>query len=277
MVGHTLAATTFQLWTSRATLGDFKSTPAFRLSEAGGFATIPQNGEIPFDEMSDEKVLRALATKGVSWGLSRQAIINDDLNYITKQPLAYAAAARRLVNTAVYAVLNNNAAIYDSVALFHSTHANLATSAAVPSVESIGVGRAAMRKQTGVRGLEALNVAPAFIIGPADLETKIDQVMTSVADPDGLNSGVANVVRGKMLSVTDAALTDATAWFLAADPTQLDTVEVAYLNGQESPFVESQMAFEKLGWTWRIYHDWAVTPLDYRGLYKNAGSSGGGS
>ena len=52
----------------------------------------------------------------------------------------------------------------------------------------------------------------------------------------------------------------------------VDTVEITYLNGQKTPVIESQISFDVLGMKWRIYIDYGVTLLDYRGLYKNAGA-----
>ena len=61
------------------------------------------------------------------------------------------------------------------------------------------------------------------------------------------------------------------AWYLAASPYDCDTIEVTYLNGSETPTLESNIPFDNLGMKWRIYMDYGVTAIDYRGLYKNAG------
>ncbi len=53
----------------------------------------------------------------------------------------------------------------------------------------------------------------------------------------------------------------------------LITVEVTYLNGNDMPKLESQVGFDFLGIKWRIYIDYGVTVLDYRGLYKNPGKA----
>jgi hypothetical protein len=275
MVGHQTAATTFQIWTGMASLGDFRATKAYRISEAGDLIALPQNGEFKFAEQSDEGVTRTLLTYGAKFGLTRQAIINDDLDYVTKKPAAYARAARRGVNTAVYAFLNNNPAIYDSVVLFHAaTHGNLTASGQAPSVASLNVARAAMMRQKDLSNGAALNIAPEFLIAPPDLFATVGQLVRSIADPDGLNSGVFNPEQGGLTPVFDAALTNTTAWFAAANPNAIDTIEVAYLNGRESPILESQASWDTLGIEWRIYHDYAVTVLDYRGLYKNTGTGG---
>ncbi len=52
-----------------------------------------------------------------------------------------------------------------------------------------------------------------------------------------------------------------------------DTIEVCYLNGSETPIVESRMAFDELGVQYRVYIDRGVTLLGYRGLFKNPGKA----
>ena len=130
-----------------------------------------------------------------------------------------------------------------------------------------------MRKQKNLRAKETLNISPRFLIVPASIETAAEQLLVSIADPASSNANVRNVFANKLQLVCDAELDvySLTAWYLAAQAGLLDTIEVTYLNGQESPFIESQVSFDILGMKWRIYHDSGVTLLDYRGLYKNAG------
>ncbi len=103
-------------------------------------------------------------------------------------------------------------------------------------------------------------------------------LLHSLADPSGNNSGVVNVFRNSMQPVIDAELdvdSGAQPYYFAANPALTPTIEVAYLNGNESPTVESQVGFDTLGITFRVFGDRAVTLLGYRGLYKNPGVTGG--
>jgi hypothetical protein len=278
LIGYTDAGVTFDIWTRPGSNPDFKPTRRYRLSEAGTPQKILQNGEFHHDQMSDQRVQLQLETFGIMFTLSRQAIINDDLSYLTKMPAAYVRGFRRLINRNVYGILNNNTAYQvDNVALFASGHGNLAATPAYPSRAAMGKARAAMRKQKNVRADEFLNVAPAFALAGADLETDLEILLISIADPDSQNANVLNPFRNKMQLVTDAEITSNTStnpdWFLAADPLAVDTIEVAYLNGNSMPTLESQMSFEQLGMAWRVYGDWDIDILDYRGLYKVPGAA----
>ena len=61
------------------------------------------------------------------------------------------------------------------------------------------------------------------------------------------------------------------AWYLAASPMDADTIEVTYLRGNQSPTLESDIPFDILGLNFRMYMDYGVNCLDYRGLFKNEG------
>ncbi len=266
--------TTYQLWTGRGSNPDFKATAAYQISEAGDLVEMTESGEFKHDEMKDSKVTKQLLTFGRSFSISRKALINDDINIITKLPQAYVRAAGRGINRAVYKIIGENPAIYDGTTLFHADHGNLGTGAAI-GVASVGEARKLMRVQKNLRANEFLNIGPRFMLVPAAIETDAEKFLNSVADPAASHAGVTNPFRGKLELVTDAELDgyDANAWFLAADPADIDTIEVTYLNGQDMPMLESAVLFDQLGMKWRIYIDYGITAVDYRGLVKNAGPS----
>jgi hypothetical protein len=64
----------------------------------------------------------------------------------------------------------------------------------------------------------------------------------------------------------------ATAWYLAADPKQIDTIVRAYLAGADRPFLD---AYEERGvdaTSYKARLDFGVGVIDFRGLYKNPGA-----
>lgn len=266
------ARTTYQVWTGRGSNPDFKAAVHYQISEAGDLLPMTQTGEFKFDEMTDQGVTKAVATFGREWGITRQALINDDLGVLTRIPEAYVRAASRGINKLVYKMLGTNPVIYDGKQLFHADHRNLGTPGPL-STTTLSEARAAMRKQKNLRGKETLNISPAFLIVPAALETEAEKILMSISDPASNNAGVANVFRNSLTLVVDAELDDYSekAYYLAASPADIDTIEVTYLNGDDMPKLESQVGFDFLGIKWRIYIDYGVTVLDYRGLFKNAG------
>jgi len=267
------APTTFQLWTSKGSNPDFKAAEHYRISEAGNLERYTQNGTIPYDTgMKDEKVTKAVLTYSKAWGFTREAFINDDLAVLNRVPTAYVMAAKRGINQLVYKMLATNPAIFDAKTLFHADHNNLGTAGPIGKT-TMSEARFKMRTQKDQRGIATLNIAPKYLLVPASLETDASQFMRSEADPSGSNSGVANTFRNAYTVIIDAEL-DAysqDAWYLAADQNIADTIEVTYLRGQEEPTVETHIPFDRLGMDFRIYFDYGVTVLDYRGLFMNPG------
>lgn len=267
------ANTTYQLWTGRGSLTDFKSTTHYQISEAGALEKITQAGEFKSDELIDNGVSKSLATFGKKWGFTRQALINDDLSILTKVPEKYSRSARRGINKLVYGMLGNNPTIYDSKAIFHADHSNLASVGAVINKDSVGAREAAMMTQKNLRGLEILNVNPKYMLIPVALKNTAKIFLKSGSDPDSLNPQIINPYQNAVEAIWDAELDgySSIAWYLAASANDIDTIEVDYLNGDDMPKIESRLGFDFLGIEFRIYMDYGVTVLDYRGLQKNPG------
>lgn len=266
--------TTFQAWTSTGSNSDFKAAEHYRISEAGELELTKQNAQIPYDDaMKDEKVTKSVLTYSKRWGFTREAFINDDLSMLNRVPRAYVAAAKRGLNRLVYKMLATNPVIFDGKELFHADHKNLGTILDVPNEKTMNEARTAMRLQKAIRGLATLNLTPKYMLVPAALETAATKFIYSPTDITQGNSSVLNVFRNSTTLVVDAEL-DAhspTAWYLSADPSAVDTIEVTYLRGREEPTLETHVAFDRLGMEFRIYFDYGVTVLDSRGLYMNAG------
>ena len=264
------APLTYKQWTGKGSNPDFKGATHYQISEAGELEKMTQTGEFKFDEMKDQGVSKSIATFGKEFGITRVALINDDLSVLTRIPEAYVRAAGRGINNLVYKMLTSNPIIFDNRQLFHDGHGNLAVAGEGINIASLSAGRAAMRKQKNLRGKETLNISPRYLIVGPDKETEAEQMINSIVDPSR-NNQVVNPFNNKLEVICDANI-DGNAWFLAADQMDCDGIEVTYLNGNEMPQLESQIGFDYLGIKWRIFMDYGVNILDYRGLYKNAGN-----
>lgn len=262
------APTTFQIWTGRGSNSDFKNATRYRLSEAEELVKMTENGEFTNAEITEASVTTSVATYGRSFSITRQALINDDLGALSTIPAKYGAAAKRMINKMVYEVLVSNPTI-EGAALFDAKHGNTGTAAI--TVEGIAALKSQMARQTNIGGKEALNIQPAYIIVPPELEITAAQLISSAVDPTKANA-TPNPFANRLSVVCDPALTDTKAWYLAAAAGYCPTIEVTYLNGNETPFMESAVQFDTLGIKWRIYQDVGVNLLDFRGLQKSTGT-----
>jgi ATP-dependent protease ClpP protease subunit len=271
--GYAEAEETFDAWTAKGSLSDFKPTKRVDLGLFPSLAQVQEGAEYTYATVGDRGETIVLATYGRMFSITRQAVINDDMDQFTKIPQRMGRAAKRTIGDMVYAILTSNPTMADGVALFHASHANLLTPGA-PAVATIDAARAAMAKQRDKDSIAvALNLRPKYFLGPVELEGTIKSLMASEFDPSKTQR-VPNHVRGSLEVITDARLSSnsATAWYTAADPNQTDTIEVAYLNGNEAPYIESKDGWSVDGVEMKVRIDTGVKALDFRGLQKNAGA-----
>jgi hypothetical protein len=263
---------TFTVWANAASAPDFKNINRTLLSGAPSLLEVKSGGEFKYGSVTDGKETYALATYGRIIGINRQTIINDDLQAFTRLPQLCANAAADLQSDTVYGILTTNAALADGVALFSvATHANLTSSGTAISVDSLGVARAALRKQTGLEG-RPINLTMKTLLVPAAKET-IAQQFASQAYIAAQSSNI-NPFAGQLTVVAEPRLdaNSGVSWYGIADPAQIDTVEYAFLEGSEGVYLESRMGFEVDGMELKVRQDFAAKALDFRGLYKNNGA-----
>jgi len=268
---------TYALWARRApNAPDFKNLSVAQLSGAPDLLQTNEHGEFKYGKMTDGGESYAVLTYGRIVSLTRQAIINDDLRAFERLVSAFGFAARRLENRTVYAQLTANAALADGVALFHGTHANLGAGAgSALQMSALTTARTAMRLQKGLAG-EELSLAPNYLIVPASLEqtayqlTSSNYVPAKQSDVNEFRVGGRTALEAVVEPILDA--NSATAWYLAASNSQVDTVEYCYLDGAEGPMIESDVGFETDGISYKCRLDFAAKAIDYRGVYKAAGA-----
>jgi phage major head subunit gpT-like protein len=274
--GYEEAAENFNIWTGVGTLTDFKTAKRVDLGLFPSLAVVDEGAEYSYATMSDRGVNLVLATYGKIFSITRQAIINDDLNAFTKVPAKMGNASKRTIGNLVYALLIANPNAPDGTALFHANHKNLATGAGtVLAAGSLDAGRAAMGKQTDPDNVkQGLNIRPAYLLTPIALQGTANQVINSQSEPGQNNAAVANRVQGMAQVVPESRLdvNSTTAFYLAADPATTDTIEVDYLNGVQTPTLEQRDGWGVDGVEMKVRMDAGVTLLDHRGLYKSLGN-----
>lgn len=260
------------IWTGEAEVQDFKQNSLVQLSEAPDLEAVPEGGEYKHGSFGDQAEKFSILTYGKLFKITRQALINDDLQAFTRLPQAFGQSARRKECDLVYSVLTGNPNLADGVALFHADHGNVVTGASTFNLAALASGRLKMRLQKGPAGLQPLNLIPRFLIVPAALETTAEQLIASIVDPSKSNDTPnAEFVRGLTL-VVDSRLDDvsATTFYLAASPGQVDTITRAYLAGEGRPYIETKQGWESDGMEIKCRLDFAAVPADYRGLVSVA-------
>lgn len=273
--GYAETPTTFTVWTGEKEVADFKPATLALMSEAPDLLEVPEYGEYRHGILSDSASSFQLATFGRVLRISRQALVNDNLGAFADVPKALGQAARRLEADKVYGLLSGNPTMKDGVPLFHANHGNQAPAGSAPSVEALDAARQAMRKQRGIAGLSFVDPVPRYIICPVELELTFESILADLLSPTkGEKFGPAWM--RELTVVADPRLSEAdpSAWYLSADPAQIDGLVRAYLAGEQRPYLDEFTETKLVDATsYKARLDFAVGVVDYRALYKNPGSS----
>ncbi len=215
--GYEEAPEVFPRFTRAGNLSDFKIHTRTGIGTVASLRKVEEGGEYKHTTIGERGEQIQLATYGELFSITRQAIINDDLEAFTRIPRTLGRAAARTVGDLVFSILIDNPNMSDGKAVFHADHKNLLGSGTAISAASVSKARAAMRKQKD--GDATLNIRPSFLLTPVDIVDTAAVLMSSETNPDQANSRVRNVatVNGALEVLADARLdaASATAWYLA--------------------------------------------------------------
>ncbi len=279
---YSLVPYTFERWTSRGSLSDFKTTKEHEYALGGGdFYKVSEGGELKHSTLQTELLpTRRLDTYGTQFTMTREAFINDDIGFLASMPAQYVRVAKRKINRQVYELLFQNGNIFDGKPLFDTAHKNLVSTGSAPSIKVLEQMILQMGMQTDQFG-ESIQVEPASIIVPVGYGMRLAQLLgTAEIDVDGIGNHTINVLnsqyRSKIQIIEEGTLnllagTNACPWFMAADPRLVKGVQVDYLNGVAAPSFRRSEKAGYLGFLWDIWLDWGVNVTDFRGLLRNNG------
>lgn len=275
-------ATTPDTWSrfcGTGTITDFRAHPRYLrgtfsslddLNEAGEF----RNKAIP--DGSRESITGK--TKGNIVGLSRQAMINDDMGVFSGVAVDLGRAAKLTIEKDVYALLAMNGGLGpvmgDGKTLFHADHGNLvaAGSGSAPGVTSFDNARVAMASQMDLSGNEFLDIRPQSWLGPLSLGGSVRVIVGAPYDTEVAGKlQVPNKVQALVSDIIDTPRMTGTGWDMFADKDTAPAIEVAFLNGVQEPFLDSEMGWRLDGTEWKVRIDYGVGGLNWRSAYRNPG------
>lgn len=279
--GYDAAPRTFTGWARRGTLPDYRATTRVQLSNMPALLKVREHGEYERGTLTEGKEIISLSKWGRVVGITREVIINDNLDAFTRIPEGFGVSAANLESDIVYSVLLANAAMNDGTALFHANHNNLGSATALGAAP-IGVGYTSMMLQKGLDGITPLSVTPQYLLAPPALITTVQQLLTTLTPAQTSNvvpefvRNLIPVIEPRLQSgVTVDGVTyagSATAYYLIAAPTTIDTVEYVYLEGEEGVYTETRNGFDVDGVEVKARLDFGAAPMDWRSMYRNPGA-----
>lgn len=279
--GYAAAERTFTPWARQATLPDFKEVSRVALSGAPALKRVLEGAEYEYGEIGASGEKYRVQKYGRIVAITWETIVNDDLNAFTNIPLMFGASAAALESDIVYAILTSNPLMSDGKALFSADHGNIGNPAAAlidainPDPEVPNPLAEMRRKMVLQKGLDEryITVRPRYLIVPPSLEEAALKVTNSAIVAAQANN--ANLIGPSLTPIVEPRLEDASAqgWYGAAEPGLIDTVEYAYLEGNEGVFTETRQGFDVDGMRVKCRHVFGAKAIDWRGLYRNAGAA----
>lgn len=273
MLADYRGVTEFDIW--RLLTGDPVPVNDFRNQERtrfGGYGDLPvvleKGNYSALGSPGDEAANYAITKRGGTETVTLEMIKNDDVGAIQRIPTRLSRAAKRTLSKFVLDFIRANPAIYDGKAFFHADHGNLHTAAL--SAASYAAARLAMVKQQEFGTTDAIGVGPKNLWVPPELEEAAYDIFQRSTNLD------KTFVQSLVPTIVPVWYwTDANDWAVSADPLDIPTVEIGFLDGndepelfvQDSPTVGSFFTNDQI--TYKIRHIYGGAVVDFRGVAKS--------
>lgn len=277
LAAYALKPYTWSRFCKRGSVTDFRAHNRYRRGGLGNLQTKNELGEYKNVAMSDgEKTSIAATTKGLILNISREMIINDDLNALTGQSTDLGLSAARTIEDDVYAVLLSNSGLgpvmSDGKTLIHADHGNVATGAAM-AVDVFDAMRTLMERQKDVGGKNYIDLSPDVLLCPTELHGSALVINNAEFDTSVSNKfQVPNKVRGLFRDIVKTPRLTGEPYWMFAPASESAAIEVAFLDGNSEPYLEMETAFDTDGGRYKVRLDYGVAGHDWRGAVRNAGA-----
>lgn len=239
-------------------VNDFKALTSYRLNGGMKFEKVAPGGELKNAAVSDESRTISAETYGIMTSVTRNDLINDDLGALTAVPQRIGRGGALKLNDIFWA------SFQDDSAFFTTGRGNKKATAGALSLSNLKAIATLFRKLKDPDG-NPVAVEPRVLLVPSDIELAAAEIMGSALLVGGSSAAPnVNVLAGRYQVVSTSYLSSAEDYYLLASPADMPVMEVAFLNGVQSPVVETAEAdFNTLGVQMRGYFDFGVAKAEY--------------
>src|SRR5262245_5008379 len=239
----------------KVTASDFRNINSIASSERPDLSFVEEKAEYLETPMRDRKVTYTVSKFGNVFSISMEAEINDELRIFGKTAAKFGRAAWRKVNRDVMntRLFANPTVTFDdgSNTLFHATRNNTQAYGTGPTPETIADVLGRMMAQTYIAPISGgttteIMVTPVtLIVHPRDFylaKQSIDSDVIVLGGGTTTPRGERNYVGDSIRNVIACPFgTTAGQFIAAADPNVVDIIEIAFLDGKDTPDVISEM------------------------------------
>jgi hypothetical protein len=259
LAGFNSVESTWRSISSVRSVNDFKTLTSYRLNGGFKFDKVANGGELKNAAASEESRTISADTYGIMTSVTRTDLINDDLSALTAVPQRIGRGGALKLNDVFWADF------VDDASFFTSARGNLSAGSLALSLANLKALATKFRKLKDPDG-NPVAVEPRILLVPVELELTAAEIMGSTLIQSGATGGQPdrNVLAGRYQVVTSTYLSNTTDYYLLASPADMPVMEVAFLNGVQSPVVETAEAdFNVLGIQMRGYFDFGVAKAEY--------------
>lgn len=246
-------------------VSDYKQFSTYVLNSKGDYEEVANGGTIPTGELAETGYNNQLKRYGLMFSIDEMDIINDDMNAINQRAFQFGRKASLKLNKVFWTLFQAD------TDFFKVANNNIVSSAGALSADSLAKLVKAFRKQTDING-DILGYEPRILLVPAALEVEAQKLYFDAEIRDTTASKqylTGNPWRNKFIPVASAYLTSDDDYYLLADPTIAATMQVAFLNGQQAPVVESNPTnFDTFGISYRGKFSFGVAFMDTKAGIK---------
>ncbi len=216
--------------------------------------------------------------RGRTFSITREMIMADDLRKLRGIGPGMGRAAARTLEKFVWNLIIGNTLgggintdlVSDGTAIYTAGHANLG--AAALDNDSMEAALIRLMLQTDEDSNETLGFMQPWLIVPVELSPTADRVINSELISGSTNNDRnANFKKADILVVPYLG-SDANNWYLAAKQSDLDSVELGFVEGEQEPTVLIQddprvgAVFTNERITYKVRHEYGGAVTAFQGL-----------
>lgn len=262
---------------------DFKAVTSYRMLDSLEYEEVGPGGELVHGSVTEGSYTRQAKTYGKMVAITRTDIINDDLQAFDDMRVRIGRGGLAKFNEVVWTKFLNN-----SDNFWHTNNGNVSTGSpgSVLGTDGAGLQNAVLKfRKLLSADNKSIDGEPELLVAPPELEfnaLRLWQSTNLVATGDtDTTVPSANVFGGRYKPIIQRRLSDSaftgystTAWYLLRNPAIAAVIAASFLNGRQTPIVESaEAAFNTLGIQIRAYHDFGVDrTTDYLAGVRSAGA-----
>ncbi len=274
-------------YTFKSSLSDFKKASRVVMSELSDLTLKVEAGPNKGVAQKENGYDIQLETRSATMEVTRQTIINDDLNALLQTPERFGRAAARTIAKRVVDRIEGDYTAYDGSRLFLHAHGNSGNTALTNDATGIAALSAAMtaiETSTDPDSGEKMGFSAKYLVVVPSIEDTARRITDGQAFVPVSTSGGTTVI-GKVTRLTvlvEPFLSGTTAWYVMADPNDAPVVEVAFLDGKETPDLlikkadtisvagggEDRWGYEFDDMKFKARYDFGLALAYYQGIYR---------